>query len=164
MFAMQQIKDPLPSSRQIDPDEVIKVMEKESLSPEKARQTNKHLIARAQHHRNIISQYSQEGVKNKLQDRLFIDKYVILDNDNNPFPNHYTGIRQFLPFYQLGTSDFFGGRVIIAESSVTMEGKNKNQNGTEKILPSQLTVIADSNEVEVLIMDKNLITFFPEDV
>ena len=53
---------------------------------------------------------------------------------------------------------------MIAESSITTEGKTASASGQDVIDPSQLSVVADSSEVEVLIFDKNEIAFFPEDV
>ena len=73
-------------------------------------------------------------------------------------------LRKFYTFFNLGPKNYFGGRVLIAESSVTTEGKELSANGDYIILPSQLTVVADSTEVEILIFDKSEITFFPEEV
>ena len=39
-----------------------------------------------------------------------------------------------------------------------------DENGNEIILPSQLSVVADSAEVEVLIMNRSWMPLFPEDV
>ena len=47
---------------------------------------------------------------------------------------------------------------------MTTEGKEKTASGKEEIMPSQLCVVANSAEVEVLIFDKCEIAFFPEDV
>lgn len=73
-------------------------------------------------------------------------------------------MRKFYTFFDLGPKTYFGGRVLIAESSVTTEGKVESASGREEISPSQLSVIANSAEVEVLIFNKSEITFFPEDV
>ena len=47
---------------------------------------------------------------------------------------------------------------------MTTEGKEKSASGGTEIPVSQLSVIAESAEVEVLIFDKSEIAFFPEDV
>ena len=73
-------------------------------------------------------------------------------------------LRKFYTFYTLGPKSYFGGRVLVAESSVTTEGKVLNANGQTIIQPSQLSVVANSAEVEVLIFNKNEITFLPEEV
>ena len=73
-------------------------------------------------------------------------------------------LKKFYSFFNLGPRTYFGGRVLIAESSVTTDGKEKNKSGVNEIPKSQLNVIADSAEVEILIFDKNEIAFFPEDV
>ena len=53
---------------------------------------------------------------------------------------------------------------LIAESSLTDEGRVLDDKGNSVILPSQLCIVADSAEVEVLIMDKSQMPFFPEEV
>ena len=58
--------------------------------------------------------------------RLFSDKFVVLDEDNNPLEDNQTALRKFLKFYRIGPKEFFGGRVLIAESSVTTDGKEKS--------------------------------------
>ena len=73
-------------------------------------------------------------------------------------------LQKFYTFFDLGPRTYFGGRVLIAESSVTTEGKEKSATGKDEIHPAQLSVVADSAEVEVLIFDKSEIAFFPEDV
>lgn len=96
--------------------------------------------------------------------RLFADKFVVLDDNLKTLSGKRTYLRKFLPFFKLGPKNYFGGRVLIAESSITTDGKEKTATGQEIISPAQLTVVADSAEVEVLIFDKNEIAFFPEDV
>jgi len=88
----------------------------------------------------------------------------VLDDDNNPIEDNQTLRRKFFTFFKLGPKCYFGGRVLIAESSITTEGKEKSATGQDIIKPAQLSVIADSAEVEILIFDKNEIAFFPEDV
>ena len=89
---------------------------------------------------------------------------MVLDQDNVPHGDGQTMLRRFETFFRLGPKNYFGGRVLIAESSVTTDGKEKSATGKDEINPSQLSVVADSAEVEVLIFDKNEIAFFPEDV
>ena len=52
--------------------------------------------------------------------------------------------------------DFFGGRSLLIKS-----GGSREEGGLE---PSQLSVIADSAEVEVLIMDRTQMQFFPDSI
>lgn len=55
-------------------------------------------------------------------------------------------------FFKLLPSDIFGGRVLVTKS----EGQTH--------LPGDLAVIADSQEVEILLIDKKGSHLFPEDV
>ena len=49
---------------------------------------------------------------------------MALDGDNKPFgEDGQTLLRKFVTFFKLGPKNYFGGRVLIAESSVTTEGK-----------------------------------------
>ena len=45
-------------------------------------------------------------------------------------------LKRFHTFFNLGPKTYFGGRVLIAESSVTTEGKEKTDSGREEIYPS----------------------------
>ena len=103
--------------------------------------------------------------KFKARKRLFSDnRFVLLDDESQPFGDNETAVQKFLTFFHLAEKDYFGGRVLIAESNITQEGRVVDENGASIILPSQLSVVADSAEVEVLIMDRSQMPFFPEDV
>ena len=103
--------------------------------------------------------------KFKERKRLFLDnKYVLLDENSEPFIDNKTSVRQFLTFFELAKRDYFGGRVLISESNITNEGKVYDENGNKMIPPSQLSVVADSAEVEVLIMNRSWMSLFPEEV
>ena len=106
--------------------------------------------------------YSKDKYKERL--RLTRSKYVVVDTDNKPVGDHNTVLRRFVTYFDLGPKNYFGGRVLISESSVTTEGKEKSATGHDIIQPSQLSVVANSAEVEILLFDKNEIAFFPEDV
>ena len=54
--------------------------------------------------------------------------------------------------------------MLIAESSVTTDGKEKSSNTGEVGLESQMSVVATTAEVKVLILEKEEIALFPEDV
>ena len=103
--------------------------------------------------------------KFKERKRLFLNnKYVLLDENSEPFEDNRTSVRQFLTFFELAKRDYFGGRVLISESNITNEGKLYDENGNKMIPPSQLSVVADSAEVEVLIMNRSWMSLFPEEV
>lgn len=87
--------------------------------------------------------------------RHFISNYNIHDKELKPFANYETKLNKFNTYFEVGAGEFFGGRVLIAESQLTNEGKEIDKYGNEFIPPSQLSVVANSAEVEVLIMDKN---------
>mmetsp|Transcript_25404 Transcript_25404/g.33969 ORF Transcript_25404/g.33969 Transcript_25404/m.33969 type:complete len:158 (+) Transcript_25404:222-695(+) len=122
----------------------------------------------------FISQYErvQNTIKNKVyskqsyqtRKRYFRDRFEVLNEDDKPFKNGQTLLKKFVTYFDLGPKTYFGGRVLIAESSVTTEGKEKSASGRDEIHPAQLSVVADSAEVEILIFDKSEIAFFPEDV
>ena len=105
-------------------------------------------------------------LESKFQERkrYFRRTFEVVDEEQEPFENEQTMLKKFNTFFNLGPKTYFGGRVLIAESSVTTEGKQKSANGQDEISPSQLSVVADSAEVEVLIFEKSEIVFFPEDV
>ena len=68
--------------------------------------------------------------KYRARKRLFQEnKYVLLDDDKQPIGDNQAGLREFLPFFNLATREHFGGRVLIAESTVTNEGKEYNAQG-----------------------------------
>ena len=54
--------------------------------------------------------------------------------------------------------------MLIAESSVTTDGKEKSSSTGEVGLESQMSVVAITAEVKVLILEKEEIALFPEDV
>ena len=89
---------------------------------------------------------------------------MLLDENSEPFEDNKTSVRQFLTFFELAKRDYFGGRVLISESNITNEGKLYDENGNKMIPPSQLSVVADSAEVEVLIMNRSWMSLFPEEV
>ena len=106
--------------------------------------------------------YSKDSYQTRK--RYFRDRFEVLNEDDQPFQNGKTLLQKFVTFFDLGPKTYFGGRVLIAESSVTTEGKEKSASGRDEINPAQLSVVADSADVEVLIFDKSEIAFFPEDV
>jgi len=69
---------------------------------------------------------------------------VAEDNDTYTY-------KLFRNFLDLKERDFFGGRSLIV----------KGESGLE---PSQLAVVADSVEVEVLIMERTCMQFFPDSI
>ena len=103
--------------------------------------------------------------KYKHRKRLFQEnKFVLLDENQQAIGDNDTAMRKFLTFFKLQEKEHFGGRVLIAESSITNEGKEWDKDGQSFIRPAQLSVVADSAEVEILIMEKNQMPLFPEDV
>ena len=62
--------------------------------------------------------------------------YVVLDEKQQPLKDNKPMLRKFYTFFNLGPKNYFGGRVLIAESSVTTEGKELSANGDYIILPS----------------------------
>ena len=68
-------------------------------------------------------------------------------------------------YFRLQPRDYFGGRVLFSHQIESRDEKSDNEaGGTTQIAPSMLTVMADSSEVEVLIMDKTNWSFFPENI
>ena len=50
----------------------------------------------------------------------------MLDNEQKPLADNKPMLRKFYTFFNLGPKSYFGGRVLVAESSVTTEGKVLN--------------------------------------
>ena len=66
----------------------------------------------------------------RARKRLFQEnKFVVLDDDQQPIGDYQTAVREFLTFFKLREREHFGGRVLIAESSVTNEGKEWDEAG-----------------------------------
>ena len=59
--------------------------------------------------------------------------------------------RLFYKFFDLSERDYFGGRSLLIEIKPTTDSCKA---GEVKVDPSQLNVVADSAEVEILIMDR----------
>ena len=115
---------------------------------------------------------------------LFNDK-IYMDEDGNKIEKHLI-YKDMMIFFQLLENDVFGGRVMVtkthqqkdiepeSEESVILSSDgsscchkcDEDKTVTEYVAhePSQLSVIADSSEVEVLLIDKNNMHLFPEDV
>jgi len=121
-------------------------------------------VAQYQRVQNKIREKIYSGESHDTRKRYFSDRFEVLDEQGVPFENGQTLLKKFFKFFDLGPRTYFGGRVLIAESSVTTDGKEKGESGQDKIPMSQLSVVAESAEVEVLIFDKSEIAFFPEDV
>ena len=60
----------------------------------------------------------------------------MLDSNDEPFGNGQTLLQKFYTFFNLGPRTYFGGRVLISESSVTTDGKEKSASGKEEIHPA----------------------------
>ena len=68
--------------------------------------------------------------KYRARKRLFAEnKHVLLDDDKQPIGDNQAALREFLPFFKLAEKEHFGGRVLVAESTVTNEGKEYNADG-----------------------------------
>jgi len=78
-----------------------------------------------------------------------LNRKIAGDNDNYTY-------KLFRNFLDLKETDFFGGRSLIVKAGDSEEGSGMD--------PSQLAVVADSAEVEVLIMERNCLQFFPDSI
>lgn len=63
----------------------------------------------------------------------------------------------FRMFFIIKERDYFGGRTLLV-STKAEDGSKQNTS----ISPSQLAVVADSADVEILLMDRTQMQFFPE--
>ena len=75
-------------------------------------------------HEKEIKKIIKSEAEYRARKRLFQEnKFVILDDDMQPIGENQTAVREFLTFFKLREREHFGGRVLIAESSITNEGK-----------------------------------------
>ena len=108
--------DPLPLSR-----EGIEEYDHEPAYPlqiEETGQKSDAYVQKVKKHKESVQSMLYSNQKASNRERLFQNKYVLLDEQNNPIENNETHLRKFQTFFQLGPKSYFGGRVLIAQSTV----------------------------------------------
>lgn len=105
-----------------------------------------------------LMKQNKEG-RAKREKRHFVDqKRRHIDGDM--LPNPKVCYRLLRTFFSLQERDYFGGRSLLIEIKPSTDSC-KAEIDTAFVPPSQLAVIADSADVEVLIMDRQQVQFFP---
>ena len=98
--------------------------------------------------------------------RMFFNERIYRDLDGKKITKHIA-YKEMMIFSQLKERDMFGGRVMCTKSHQTgasQEGAEGQKSATQSHEPAQLSVLADSADVDVFVVDKAKMHLFPEAV